>query len=227
MKPFKFKSIAAGVLTLALLPIFASLAACNAQTDYFCYVSELRSNVYYGEEGNFSLTVYSGLREKPFNHDGNVGEQALTLTFKLFMKEKVNEAIKIEYEINGTKYQTQLNYDATGSALSCIAEVNDLPETPPEITICYGENAILIKTNSLLNADTISYTAALRATTEKASDFIKENSEGSRFKGEISVRLLCENGRNYYYVGFILSDGLKQAYLLDGKSGEILAEKKL
>lgn len=230
LKSFKIKllkSVAAIISALALSLVFANLAACKNQTDYFCYVSELRSNVYFGEDGNFALTVYSGLREKPFNHDGEAGEHALTLTFKLFMKEKVNEAVKLKYQINGANYQTQLAYDATSSALSCVAEVSALPETPLDVTVFYGENAVLIKTASLLNEDTITYLTALKNATDKAADFIKQNSESSRFKGEISVRLLCENGRNYYYVGFILKDGLKLAYLLDGKSGEILAEKKL
>ena len=43
--------------------------------------------------------------------------------------------------------------------------------------------------------------------------------------GASKATLLCENGKNYYYVGFICDKGLKKAYLIDGVTGEVIAEK--
>ena len=48
--------------------------------------------------------------------------------------------------------------------------------------------------------------------------------EGSRFAGEIYVRLLYDEGC-FYYVGICDREGNTHAYLLDGTNGRVLAEK--
>ena len=224
-KPLK-KSVKAFIIA-AILLLSLVFPACAQETDYFSCVSELRSDVFCGETDNFSATVYSGFKEKPYLHDGEKGETALTLTVRLFEKQKVDEEIKIKIEFGGETYEKALDFDPVSHSLSCDAEVNSLPEKTLNLTVCYGETAIIIELKSKRNDDTITYTAALEKATQKAADFLKQNSANGSFNGEISIRLLCENDRNYYYVGFIIKSGLKQAYLIDGKSGEVLAEKKL
>ena len=100
-----------------------------------------------------------------------------------------------------------------------------LPERSITIDIVCGENTTTVTLYSKLNEDTISYTDALKKATDKASDFLKEHTKKGVLKAEIAIRLLCENDKNFYYVGFICEEGLKRAYLIDGKTGEIIAEK--
>lgn len=216
-------------ISSALILLIAALfcASCKLRVDYLSYVSELRSDVFCGESENYSVTVYSGLKEKPFKHDGIVEKQTLFLSIKIFMKERSDEVINVKFEIDGTLYEKQTQYDPVSSTISCSAEVKALPQNELILTFCRGDEIETIKTTSLLKADTLSFSVALQKATEKAADFLNEHTSGSKFEGEISIRLLCESGRNYYYVGFILQDGLKLAYLLDGTTGEILAEKKL
>ena len=225
VKPLK-KSCVALLIATALLSVFV-LPACAQEIDYFSCVSELRSDVFCGANENFSATVYSGFKEKPYLHDGEKGETALTLTVRLFEKQKVDEEIKIKIEFGGETYEKALDFEPVSHSLSCVAEVNSLPEKTLSLTVFHGETTVIIELKSKRNDDTITYTAALEKATRKAADFLKQNSSGGSFNGEISIRLLCENDRNYYYVGFIIKSGLKQAFLIDGKSGEVLAENKL
>ena len=222
-----FKILISAFFAATLIAATFAFSACSGQTDYFSCVSELRSDVFCGETDNFAATVYSGFKEKPYCHDGEKGETNLTLTVKLFEKQKIDEQIKIKIEYGGESYEKPLDYNPVSRALSCDAEVNSLPEKKLSLTVFYGETSVLIELESKLNPDTVSYTAALEKATAKATEFLRENSRGGVFNGEISIRLLSENERNYYYVGFIVKSGLKQAYLIDGKSGEILAEKKI
>lgn len=222
-----FKILTSALLAATLGAAAFAFSACSGQTDYFSCVSELRSDVFCGETDNFAVTVYSGFKEKPYCHDGEKGETNLMLTVKLFEKQKIDEQITIKIEYGGESYEKPLDYNPVSRALSCDAEVNSLPEKKLNLTVSYGETSVPVELESKLNPDTVSYTVALEKATSKAADFLRENSGAGAFNGEISIRLLCENERNYYYVGFILKSGLKQAYLIDGKSGEILAEKKI
>lgn len=225
VNPLK-KTSAAFLLVFALLSA-AIFPACTQSVDYFSFVSELRSDVFCGENENFSASVYSGFKEKPFCHDGEIGETKLMLTVKLFEKQKIDEEIEIKIEFGGDCYEKSLNYDPVSRALSCDLEVNSLPEKTLNLTVCYGETTAIIELKSKLNENTVSYTVALESANRKAAEFLKQNTTNGKFNGEISIRLLCENDRNYYYVGYILESGLKAAYLIDGASGEVLAEKKL
>ena len=40
------------------------------------------------------------------------------------------------------------------------------------------------------------------------------------------MRIIVEDSANYYYVGFVTKEGKTRAYLVDGASGKVLAERK-
>ena len=199
--------------------------ACNPKPDYISYVSELRKDIFTGEQDNFSVVIYSGTKESPAVFDGIKNQTALTLTFKVTCKEEVGESIKICFETGNKKYEKTLDFNPVKSTLCCDVEVNALPEKELAVTLCYGESSTVVNTLSRLKENTISYTKALESAAEKASDFLSEHTEGGTLKAEIVLRLLCENDRNYYYVGFVCEEGLKRAYLVNGENGEIIAEK--
>lgn len=203
------------------------ICSCKGQTDYFSYVSELRSDLFAGEKDDFCVTVYSGMKEKPFAHDGTANQAELCLSVKLVMREKINEAVTVKLEYDGAKYEKTLEYNPVLTTLAADIYVQALPENKITVTVTHGEQATVIEAVSKRLPDTVEYVKALAAATDKAKDFIKENSTGGAFDGEICLRLLCEGERNYYYVGFILKNGLALAYLIDGKTCEIIAEKKV
>ena len=84
----------------------------------------------------------------------------------------------------------------------------------------------MIETKSKLNDKNISYIKALEISVNEGQSFLKEHTVKGVLKCEIVIRLLCENERNYYYVGFICEEGLKLAYLINGETGEIIAKKQ-
>lgn len=219
---------AALAFAVALLSVAAiGIISCKGQTDYFSYVSELRSDLFAGEKDNFCVTVYSGMKEKPFAHDGTANQVSLCLSVKLVMREKINEAVTVKLEYDDEKYEKTLEYNPVLTTLAADIYVQALPKNKITITVTHGEQSTVIEAVSKLLPDTVEYVKALAAATDKAKSFIKSNSSGGSFNGEICLRLLCEGERNYYYVGFILKEGPALAYLIDGKTCEIIAEKKI
>ena len=76
-----------------------------------------------------------------------------------------------------------------------------------------------------LNENSISYSKALQSAVDKSQEFFTKHSTKKTFNGEIIIRLLCENERNYYYVSIISESGEKISYLINATSGEIIAHK--
>ncbi len=207
-------------LTLPLV-----LYSCKKKVDYLSYVSELRKDVFIGEKDNFNVVVYSGFKEEPTLLEGKKEQTALTLTFKVNQKEECSNPLTIKFSLGDKNYQKELAFNPVKSTLCAEVEVNSLPEKSIEVQIIEGENCTTINAISKLNENSISYSKALEKATQKASEFLSKHTTKNTFKGEIIVRLLCENERNYYYVCFVCENGEKLAYLLNAKTGEIIAQK--
>ena len=109
--------------------------------------------------------------------------------------------------------------------MACSFDVNVLPEKQVVVKLIYGDQTCTLTALSALNEDTIPYTEALKRATDYCAEYITSHTENGKLKAEISVRLLTENGNNYYYVGFTATDGEKKAVLIDGETGSVLAEK--
>lgn len=215
------------VFTGILLTFYALIqGGCNSKPDYLSYVSELRKDVFVGEKDNFCVTVYCGTKEEPALFDGVKNQTHPTLTFKVLQKEEVGAPISVKFKIANKEYCKDLEFNPVKSTLSCEVEVNALPEKNLIVQLVYGENETLIETKSKLNDKNISYIKALEISVNEGQSFLKEHTVKGVLKCEIVIRLLCENERNYYYVGFICEEGLKLAYLINGETGEIIAKKQ-
>ena len=218
-----FARLCALLLTFLIIPF--TLSACSTEPDYLSYVSELRKDVLIGEKDNFSVVVYAGTKESPALFDGIKQNTTLCLGFKIIQKEETGSQLTIKFTVGNKSYSAPLTFNPVKNTLFCDVEVSALPEKSLDVEICYGEKNTLITTSSQLNENTISYTKALESAVNKGSSFLKEHTEKGILKAEIVIRLLCERGKNYYYVGFICEKGLKRAYLIDGANGEVIAEK--
>jgi hypothetical protein len=210
-------------LTLFIIPF--TLSACNTQPDYLSYVSELRRDVFIGEKDNFCVVVYAGMKESPALFDGIKQNTTLCLGFKIIQKEETGSQLTVKFTINNKNYTAPLTFNPVKSTLFCEVEVSALPEESLEVEICYGDKSTVITAASQLNENTISYTKALESAVKKGADFLKDHTKKGVLQAEIVIRLLCERGKNYYYVGFICEKGLKKAYIIDGENGEVIAEK--
>ena len=223
----KFKRIIASLLVgCATLVTTLSLCACNPTPDYISYVSELRKDIFVGEKDNFYVVVFSGSKEKPATFDGLKNQTFLTLTFKVTQKEDTGSQLQIKFKTGEKEYVKALEFNPVKSTLSCEVEVACLPEKTLDVAIICGETTTLVSTVSKLKDTTISYSKALDIAVENASEFLQEHTEKGKLNCEIVIRLLCENDRNFYYVGFVCDQGLKLAFLINGETGEIIAKKQ-
>lgn len=217
--------VAVELVIICVLTVMATLSACNSKPDYLSYVSELRKDVFIGEQDNFCVVVYAGSKESPATFDGIKQDTLLCLGFKIIQKEEVGSQLTVKFTVGDKQYSAPLTFNPVKSTLFCDVEVAALPEKSLAVEICYGESSTVVNTTSQLNENTVSYTKALESAASKGEAFLKEHTQKGVLKAEIVIRLLCENGKNYYYVGFICDKGLKKAYLIDGVTGEVIAEK--
>ena len=217
--------IAVELAVICVLVVMATLSACNSKPDYLSYVSELRKDVFIGEQDNFYVVVYAGSKESPATFDGIKQDSLLCLGFKIIQKEDIGSQITVKFNVGDKQYSAPLTFNPVKSTLFCDVVVSALPEKNFTVEVCYGEESVTVNTVSQLNENTVSYTRALESAASKGEDFLKEHTQKGVLKAEIVIRLLCENGKNYYYVGFICDKGLKKAYLIEGSTGEVIAEK--
>lgn len=217
----KFKSLALTILTL----LFLCLSGCTAKVDYFSYLSELRKDIFAGEKDNYLVIAYSGLKEDPAVADGVKNQTFLTLTFKVTLKEECEEPISLKFAVGDKNYECDLQFNPVKSTLCADVVVSALPEKNFSVEVVCGDQTSVVDLVSKLQENSVSYTKALECAINKAQSYLKENTKDGVFYGEIAVRLLCENDRNYYYVGIAFKNGKKQAYLINASTCEIIAEK--
>ena len=213
------------IAIITLVISAASLFACKTKIDYFSYVSDLRKDVFVGENDMFGVTVWAGARENPYASDGIRNETSLNLTIKVVCKKETGDKITATVAYDENEYTRDLSFHPVKSAMATSFDVKVLPEKQLTVKLDYGEESCTLTLDSALAEGTVSYTEALEKAAEHCADYVKRHTEKGNLKAEISVRLLAENGNNYYYVGFTATDGEKKAVLIDGETGSVLAEK--
>lgn len=213
------------IVLITISALLTSACACAKKPDYSAYISDLRKDIFVGENDDFGVTVWSGARETPYASDGVKNETLLNLTVKVVAKQEKGDKIAATVCYDENEYAVDLKFHPVKSAMSASVNVNVLPEKQVIIKLSYGSEECTITLNSALNSNTVSYFDAVNKAVDYCADYIKNHTEKGKFNAEISVRLLAENGNNYYYVGFFATDGEKKAVLVDGETCTILAEK--
>ncbi|MBQ7408219.1 MAG: hypothetical protein IJW13_02985 [Clostridia bacterium] len=203
--------------------IFA--VACNSSPDLYSCISELRKDTFVGECEHFNLTIYCGAKENPSAFDGVKNPTSLFVTLKVTQSQATHENLTATFTVGEKQYSAQLKNDNVKNCLTAELTVSALPEKALEVTIYNDQTSAVINATSILRSDTVTYTQAVNSAGEKAKDFIKQNTVKGILKAEIIVRLLNQDSNNYYYVGFVTAEGLKQAYLIDAKTGNVIAQK--
>lgn len=219
------KKISIKLLLIVIPCILTIFAACNPKPDCFSYISDLRKDVFVAEDETFGVVVWAGARETPYAADGIKNETRLNITVKVTAKKETGDKITAVIAYGDNEYTQDLAFHPVKSAMACSFDVNVLPEKQVVVKLIYGDQSCTLTAISALNEDTIPYTEALKKATDYCAEYIEKHTENGKLKAEISVRLLTENGNNYYYVGFTATDGEKKAVLIDGETGSVLAEK--
>ena len=200
------------------------LCACNKPVQYFDYVSELRSNIFLAETDGFSLRIYAVAKENPYLSDGAPRETS-TRCEVYFLAPSYEKECILTFTVNGEKFGGEMSFDNVKSEYyyACTLDVSEQKQIDCNIT--YGEQELSLCAQSVLTQDTLSPEKALNGLCEAEKDFFTGMTDEYGFAGEIYVRLLYEDAP-YYYVGVIGRDGKTTAFLLNGKTGKILAKRE-
>ncbi len=209
-------------LLLLLLPV-ALFFGCKRQLDYFSYASEVRSNIFLAQEGDFSLLIYAVQKETPYVADGIPQESSHRFEAR-FTAVSGDKNASITFQIDGKAQGGELSYDNVKSEYfySCTLDVSKLTEI--ECHIEYGEQSFLLTAKSVLTAETLTPKNALDKLIEDERDLFNGMTDEYGFSGEIYIRLLYEESP-YYYLGVIDREGNTHAFLMNAETGKILAKR--
>lgn len=208
---------------LCFLSVFFSFG-CKKQTDYFSYVSELRSNVLIAETEGYSLKIFAVKRETPYVADGIPRALSTTAEFHLTAPQGVLTA-NLSFTIDGKEYGGEASYDNVKSELY-YSQGLDLSEAQTlTVLITAEEKTYELEAVSVRTASTLTPKALLSSIVKTEKEYFTQNTDKYGFKGEIYVRLIYEDNA-YYYVGVVGRDERTLAFLVNAENGKILAKRE-
>lgn len=209
------------------LPLI-SLVACSNSTNLALYVSELRKDVFEGENQNHHLSAGYGFRENPFVNDGKVGKTENLLTFKLKNEQTSDITYTISLTFNGEQYASKFVFSPVSHSLIASVKIDNFNLKTFKVTLSYGSNAVDIEMNSTLPNGTVDYCTALGVLQKEQPQMISSfcDSEGN-FKAEIYARVIVKNGKAYWYIGLAKGMDKLKALLIDGATCEVLAIREI
>ena len=217
------------LLSLFCLSIpLINLVACNNLNSLANHVSELRMDVFEGENQNFNLTAGYGFRENPFINDGKVGNREYLLTFKLLNQQTSDVTYTISLNFNGEQYACKFSFSPVSHSLVASVKIDNFNLKTFNVTLSYASNTVDIEMNSTLPNGTVDYLTALNALQKEQPNLINAfcDSEGN-FCAEICARIIVKNGKAYWYVGISSGADKLKALLIDGATCEILAIREI
>ena len=205
---------------LLCLPIVLSLSACRKKLDYFEYVSEYRRSVYFYEDDVVTLKIYSVDKETNNALDGYKGNVGNVTEVYFESENSVNE---VEVELLGQGGEMSYLAVTRNFYLSFSGVEPSGASIPVNLKIDGEEKSFDVM--NVAEEGTIDGKTALNCVVEYDKESFDNLTEGRNFSGEISVRLLYDEGC-FYYVGVCNREKQVHAYLVDGVDGRIIAERE-
>ena len=212
-------------LILAIIALSFFFVSCKNAVNLEMYLSENRHSVYYGSFDDYSLSVYLEEKESPYLSDGYVGEIKKYITVRVEdYRSALNDA-SVTIIFGDKEYFGKFNYSPLDGKFITEIEVDKLPNHN-ELTLKLSSSGVEnVFTLSKLESSKISYKTALDKVAYYKSKEIQKMLSGSGATIETRVRVLNEDKNVYYYVSITDQSGSTIAFLVDGATGEILAEK--
>ncbi len=219
MKKFAF------VLSFILCLTF--LFGCHGKPNLIENLSELRTEVFYGESQNYKLKASYGFKENPFINDGKVGNTEYALEFRLL--EKTDDATySLSFPLNGTTVNANFSKNPVSHVLYAKVQAENFKEKEFSVTVSCGGNQETITLKSLLAENTVSFEQALSSLYNNQKDYIDSiYDQNGNFNAEIYLRVLVKDQKPYWYVGIARGNNDLKALLIDGLDGKILAIREI
>lgn len=212
-------------LALFICLFITPFCACKKQPEkYDSKITQLRENIFFAENEQFTLICYPEKRESPIENDGFVGKVENFVIFKLNFKNSVfKQPYDISFKIADESYIGKFDYKPIADKLECCVKVNSLDFEQLFTTLSAENSSVGITLLPKKNSSTVDCKDAL--------ELLKQNDEDSKKilsldNCEIRIRLINNDGYDYWYIGLISTED-KVSYLLDGENGELLAKKDL
>lgn len=211
------------IFSVILLPLLF-FCSCKKDVDYFDYVSELRNNVFFAQTDNFSLRIYAVEKENPYVMDGIPKETSSRVEMHLTAPEGDKECA-LSFTVNEREFGGEMSYDNVKAEYyySCTMDVSALKEIPCKIV--YGKEEISLLAKSVLDGQTMTPKAALTVLSTEEKELFASLTDKYGFTGEIYLRVIYED-YVYYYIGVIDRANNVTAFLLNAKTGKILAKRQ-
>lgn len=196
-------------------------AGCQRKVNYLKYVSEKRTNIYLYEDDGISVKIYCVSREYPYSTDGVCGQMNDLIEVFVTLPKTYNE---VEISLAGN--EGEMNYQAVESRYYLSFSAKEFTGDSVDVTLTYGGESKTYPALSVLYAGVMSCDEAVKCVAEHDKKLFDSLTQNGLFDGEISVRLLYDEGC-YYYVGICDKSKHIAAYLIDGERGIVIATKEI
>ena len=214
-------------VVIAVSSVFVSLfSGCKKNEPTAPDVSQIRYDVFYAEDDRFKISVFAEKREGPFIADGNPAPLSPFVSVKVTPKadENLENADMIaEIKTNEKTYAATFDFKPVSTTRECRL----YPEKPLNgkfvLTLNVNEEKFVYEPKSLKNKAIITYSAAIF----DVKKYTKGRLDGyfGVDVGEIRVKLIENEGFNYWLVEFI-DEKSTISFLVDASSGEVVNELK-
>lgn len=222
--PKKGKSSLLRIFTFVLLAVtLLAFCGCKRKIDLCNYVSEYRNNLFLYKGESFAVKAQNVEKEYPYVADGYKGE--MTNRTEIFISAPPNtQSCKVLFIADGMEHRGDASYDSVKRQFyySCAADLSEAESLP--IRLSFDDAEVEVTLASVKSKTTLPLKELLTKLFSEEQDLLKTMSSGKEFLGELYVRILYEDAP-YFYVGVVDRSGNITAFLLDGKTGKILAKR--
>lgn len=210
-------------ITLIVSLSVHTLTGCDKSADLSPYISQNRLQIYSGSGNGYDLSVYAEQREDPFVGDGYTGDLKNVLILKF--DNKIKDVISAEVVMVYDNEEVVFAYDKSVGNSNVIT-VDRLPQSPTVTArIKVDGESETVELYSKKLATDCGYNEAIDAVQDYDADTVERLFYGNRAIAEINVRLISDDGKNYYFVGFIEEGGKTNAYLIDAETKNVIATR--
>ena len=215
-------------LLLFILCLIIPFSACKKQEKTLePYLTELRSDSFYGQSQNFTIKAGYGFSYIPTN-DGKDTVKQYALTLKLTDGYEHDVSYTISFSFKDKTYSSKLTLNPVTHSLTTKINVEgfNLKEFTVQISSASNSESAILK--STVPDGTISYLTALKYLEKNQAELISSYRDKSgNFTADICARVVVKDDKAYWYIGLSDKTGDLKALLLDGKTGEVLAIREV
>lgn len=201
------------------------LCGCSAKPQMTDYVSEYRSHIYEGTQGEYSVFATFSRREYPYLADGCVGKMQDLFEIAVTVPDNT-KTYAIRFGCGGKEYEAELSYNSVEMTHECSLSLPEPAESAIDFTVtAEEEEGVSVQAADMRGEGALELAPLLERVQAACPDTFFALTSGRSFAGEVYVRLLCEDERRFFYVGVTDREGKTASMLADAATGEVLATR--